>query len=95
MGEVAQEQSFEETRQPVLWWRLINEAEWLTATIGWGLTSVWQHINQNDYERARLKLDRCLDSYHDFIRTSGREPVCYRPRPLARFSAEFEMKVTK
>jgi hypothetical protein len=47
--------------QPVLWWKLINEAEELRARTGWGLASVWGHIHREDYEKARRTLDELAE----------------------------------
>ncbi|WP_460357163.1 hypothetical protein [Mycobacterium sp. ZZG] len=43
--------------QPVLWWVLINQAEWITAQTGWGLANTWYWIHKGDYLRARENLN--------------------------------------
>ena len=43
---------------PLLWYRLMREAEVIRERHHLGLASVWHHINRRDYAAARGVLDR-------------------------------------
>ncbi len=47
--------------RPLDWYRLMHEAETIRARWGLGLASVWEHINDQDYDTARAELDCVVD----------------------------------
>ena len=52
--------------QPVRWWVLINQAEWLTAESGWGLANTWRWIHKDNYPKARETLAFSLAEWNRF-----------------------------
>jgi len=42
---------------PVVWWRLITEADLLRARSGRGLANVWEAIHKGDHHEARRLID--------------------------------------
>jgi hypothetical protein len=51
--------------QAVLWWQLVTEAEMVRAGTGQGLAGIWGHINRDEYEQARAKLDVVLSDWRN------------------------------
>lgn len=46
--------------QPVLWWRLIQDAEAYRARTGKGLAALWGQIHREEYQAARAHMDDLL-----------------------------------
>lgn len=47
----------EPMRDVVRWHLLMTEADDVTTATGWGLSNVWGHVHEGDYEGARATLD--------------------------------------
>lgn len=50
---------------PLDWYHLIKEADAITERTGWGLASVWAHINKGDYQAALLRLQGIDKHFQD------------------------------
>jgi len=44
----------------VKWYLLISEMEAFKRETGWGLAACWSHVNKNEYELARKRMDDLL-----------------------------------